>query len=126
MVGLIDTSVFISLETEPGDPDIWPEQVAVPMPTLAELEVGVLLAGTTELRHRRLTTLRFAGLFAPVPIDGEIPHIWAGLVSRLKADGRRAPINDVWIAATAIAHDMTVLTRDADYEGIPDVAVIRV
>jgi predicted nucleic acid-binding protein len=35
------------------------------------------------------------------------------------------PINDSWIAATAIAHRMPVVTQDGDYAGIPGLDVIR-
>jgi predicted nucleic acid-binding protein len=36
------------------------------------------------------------------------------------------PINDSWIAATALAHDLAVLTRDADFDVVPDLRIIRV
>jgi predicted nucleic acid-binding protein len=47
------------------------------------------------------------------------------LVSQLRAAGRRVPINDSWIAATAIAHRVPIVTQDADYDTMPDVEVIR-
>jgi predicted nucleic acid-binding protein len=47
-------------------------------------------------------------------------------VSRLRAAGRRVPINDSWIAATAIAHRIPIVTQDADYDFMPDVEVIKI
>jgi predicted nucleic acid-binding protein len=47
------------------------------------------------------------------------------LVAGLRASGRKAPVNDSWIAATAIAHGMPVATQDDDYEGMPGLNVIR-
>ena len=35
------------------------------------------------------------------------------------------PINDSWIAATAIAHDLPVVTQDADFDDAPGLAVIK-
>jgi hypothetical protein len=35
------------------------------------------------------------------------------------------PVNDSWIAATAIAHGMPVVTQDDDYAGVPGLEVIR-
>jgi predicted nucleic acid-binding protein len=35
------------------------------------------------------------------------------------------PLNDSWIAATAIANHLTVVARDADYDGVPGLQVIR-
>jgi predicted nucleic acid-binding protein len=43
-----------------------------------------------------------------------------------RAAGRRAPINDSWIAATAIAHGVPIVTQDSDYDGMPGVEVIRI
>lgn len=34
--------------------------------------------------------------------------------------------NDSWIAATAIARDLPIVTQDDDYDGIPGLEVIRV
>jgi len=44
----------------------------------------------------------------------------------LREEGRRMPVNDSWIAATAIAHDIPVVSHDGDYDGVPDLTVIRV
>jgi len=39
---------------------------------------------------------------------------------------RRMPLNDSWIAATAIANRIPVVSQDDDYDGVPDLGVIRV
>jgi predicted nucleic acid-binding protein len=39
--------------------------------------------------------------------------------------GRPAPVNDSWIAATAIDRGLPVATQDDDYEGMPGLDVIR-
>ena len=44
----------------------------------------------------------------------------------MQGSGRRLPVNDSWIAATAIAHQMPVVTQDGDHEGLPGLSVIRV
>jgi predicted nucleic acid-binding protein len=63
--------------------------------------------------------------FEPIPVDEAVSEAWALLVSRLRALGRKAPINDSWIAATAIAVGVPVVTQDADYDQMPGVEVIR-
>jgi predicted nucleic acid-binding protein len=50
---------------------------------------------------------------------------WALLVPRLRASGRKVPVNDSWIAATAIAHRVPIVTQDSDYDAMPDVEVIK-
>ena len=47
---------------------------------------------------------------------------WAALLAALRAKGRAMPIKDSLIAATALVHGLTVVTRnDADFEkaGVP-------
>lgn len=61
-----------------------------------------------------------------MPIDGAVADRWAGLVATLRQAGRRAPVNDVWIAATAAVLDVPVVTQDDDYAAMPGVAVLRV
>ncbi len=36
------------------------------------------------------------------------------------------PVNDSWIAATAIANDLAVASQDGDYDGVPGLRVLRV
>jgi len=42
---------------------------------------------------------------------------------RLAAVGRRIDVNDQWIAATDVAHDLTVFTQDSDYAVLADLVV---
>jgi hypothetical protein len=48
------------------------------------------------------------------------------LVSRVRAAGRKIPIHDSWIAATAIAHAVPIVAQEADYDAMPGVEVIRI
>lgn len=121
-VGLADTSVFISGETT--DPDRLPAELAVSVVTIGELRLGVLLADDLDTRHRRLTTLQLASALDPLPVDDRVAEAWSGLVASLRAQGRRMPVNDSWIAATALVHGLPVVTRDSDFEGVPGLGVI--
>jgi predicted nucleic acid-binding protein len=55
-----------------------------------------------------------------------VSDAWALLVSRLRGLRRSVPLNDSWIAATAIAHGIPIVTQDADYDLMPDVEVIKI
>ncbi|MGH8774650.1 MAG: PIN domain-containing protein [Jiangellaceae bacterium] len=63
-----------------------------------------------------------AGRIPPAVVAG---YSWTVLIARLRETGRR-PINDSWIAAAAIAHDVPVVTLDSDYDDAPGLTVIRV
>ena len=51
---------------------------------------------------------------------------WAGLRIRLRDAGQRMAVNDSWIAATAMALEIPVVTQDDDYVDIPGLSVIHV
>ena len=52
-----------------------------------------------------------------LPWEAETGLRWAELLARLRAVGQAMPIKDSLIAATALVHDLTVVTRDrADFE----------
>ena len=125
--GLADTSLFIARETErPLRTGAIPERLAVSAITVGELRVGVLKASDTVLRDRRLSTLASALALQPLPVDSEVAAAWARLRVTLRERGRSMPINDSWIAATAVAHGVPVITQDADFLELDGLGVIRV
>lgn len=75
---------------------------------------------------RRLETLSVAEPLDPLPVDARVAHAWATLHLALRDSGKRMPLNDSWIAATAIAHGMAVASQAGDYDGVPRLEVIRV
>lgn len=124
-LGLADTSLFIAQEQDrpiTGEP---PERVAVSVITVGELSLGVL-AAEGEARAQRLQTLRRAEALEPLPITNEVAAKWAALRLSLHDAGRRMPLNDSWIAATALAEGIPVVTQDDDYADVPGLSVIRV
>ena len=125
MIGLLDTSVFIASES--GRPlGGLPDEVAVSAVTLAGLQLGVLMAADVDARFRRMGTLSVAEALEPIPVDQAVAKEWAGLVARLREADRRMPMNDAWIAATALSRGMAVVTQDDDFTDIPGLEVIRV
>ena len=122
---LIDTSVLIGWENDRFDKQKMPASVSISVITVAELRLGVLTAVSLDARARRMATLRLVESLEPLPVDDRVADAWAELVAGLRAAGRRAPVNDSWIAATAIARGIPVANHDDDYDGMPGLAVIR-
>jgi predicted nucleic acid-binding protein len=124
---IVDTSVLIARETGRSvDVRSLPDGLAVSVITIGELRSGVLAAADVEIRDRRLSTLLGALSLDPLPVDVLVAEAWARLRQELFVRGRRMPINDSWIAATAIAHGVPVVSQDDDYADIPGLTVIRV
>jgi predicted nucleic acid-binding protein len=122
---LADTSVFVALETGRPIGDGLPDELLVSVVTVAELRLGVLRAASLEHRTARLGTLRLVESLDALPVDDAVASAWSELVAVLREAGRRAPVNDTWIAATAIAHRMPLATQDADYEEMPGLEIVR-
>jgi hypothetical protein len=94
------------------------EDMAVDPIILGELRFGILLLPKGKKRAaleawfdsgvRRLYCL---------PWEAGTGLKWAGLLARLRATGTAMPIKDSLIAATALVHDLTVITRNrSDFE----------
>lgn len=114
MGSLIDTSILVGaahverLDLSGG----W----AVSVVTVGELQAGVLIAADDTVRARRLALLTAVLTEAPaLPIDRSV----AGRYGELRAATRREPSNDLWIAATALAHDLTLITADQRQAALP-------
>ena len=83
--------------------------------TLGELERGVRMASDTRRQKRLRAWLNhevrtwFAGRI--LPVDESVALAWAEVLTRSKDP---LPAIDSLISATAIAHQLTVVTRDED------------
>jgi predicted nucleic acid-binding protein len=125
--GLVDTSVFIARESGRALAAAeLPDELAVSVVTVGELRAGVLVAPDVQTRDRRLATLTAALALDPVPVDESVAAHWARLRVVLRQTGQRMPVNDSWIAATAMALDVPVVTQDDDFPVIGELQVLRV
>lgn len=125
--GLADTTVFVASESgRPFDEKALPEEIGVSVITIGELRAGVLAAIDVDTRDRRLRTLTAALTLQPAPVDERVSEAWARLRLLLRDGNRRMPVNDSWIAATALALGVPIVTQDADYVDVPGLAVIRI
>ena len=123
--GLVDTSVFVAAERGANLDPILPEVVVVSVITVGELIAGVLAAADASTRAARLATLSLAQRFDPIDVDQDVAAAWARLRTELVARQRRMPVNDSWIAATAMALRIPIVTLDDDYVEVPGLTVIR-
>jgi predicted nucleic acid-binding protein len=124
---ILDTSVFVAVEQQRDLARPLPEQVGVSVITLAELELGVLMARDADVRATRLATLtRVREQAAGLPIDDRVSSAYARLAAGELSAGRKPRVNDTWIAATALVHGAGVWTQDADFTAFGAVEIVRV
>jgi predicted nucleic acid-binding protein len=125
--GLLDTSVFIADEQDrPLATEVLPDEAAISVVTLAELELGVHMADSETTRGRRLRTLQATrATYVALPVDEAVASAFAELVATARREGHRPKIQDTWIAATARAAAVAVYTQDGDFDELA-VDVVRV
>jgi predicted nucleic acid-binding protein len=113
---VLDTSVLIAREQGRPLQRQLPDQIAISVVSIAELELGVLVAADADTRAQRLRTLsEVRALASALPIDERTASAYAELAARSLAAGRKPRIHDTWIAATALANQTEVWTHDQDF-----------
>ncbi len=123
---IADTSVFIAREVGRPLGDL-PDEIAVSVITVAELELGVLRASDPSSRATRLATLsRVRAAYPLLLIDEATASCFARIADEQLRAGRKPRRHDTWIAATALRHGVGVLTQDADFGTFSSVQVVRV
>lgn len=126
--GIVDTSVVIDLERV--EPASLPRELAISAVTLAELAAGPHATGDPAERARRQDRLqRTETAFDALPLDSDAARAFgriyaATLDAGRKARGRRAL--DLLIAATALASDLPLYTRNPnDFEDLGEMLDVR-
>lgn len=112
--GLVDTSVVIDLgQIDPVD---LPSEIAISAVTLAELAAGPHATADPHERARRQDRLqRTEATFEALPVDGPVSRAYGRIYAAVAAGGRKARGRrafDLLIAATAVAGDLPLYTRN--------------
>ncbi len=125
---LIDTSVLIAWERDGRPADVPSDvEVAISSITVSELLHGVHRAKTAQRRHRRqLWVDSVVSSLAILSVDLPVARIHARVWADLTAAGALIGAHDLLIGATALAHKMSLATRnEEDFRRIDGLAVIR-
>jgi predicted nucleic acid-binding protein len=115
---LIDSSVLIAHERLAGQVDALVaarpgEEFFISAITASELLHGVQRAVNARIRAKRSAFVESViANFPLLPIDAAVARIHAQLWAELAAAGSLIGAHDLWIAATAVAHDLTLVTLD--------------
>ncbi len=116
---LVDTNIVI--EVFKGNKEIADylyklSEIFIPSIALGELYTGINRVSNREKHLKRLND--FLKLTTILNVDGDTSVIYGELIADLYKLGKPIPTNDVWIAATAIQYNLTLLSSDKHFEKI--------
>lgn len=118
MAVLIDTDLLVDLEHGVGAPEfaclLGEEESAISVVTVSELLHGVHRAsGARRARRSAFVEHLLDGLQA-IPITEPVARVHADVWAQLARRGQVIGAHDLWIAATAIAHGLSLATGNVD------------
>jgi len=120
---LLDTNIFIALfanEATVQQRLTAVQEVFVPCIVLGELYYGAYRSARVVENLARLDD--FATSNTVLLCDAVTARQYGDIKNTLRAKGRPIPENNIWIAAIARQHDLTVVARDAHFhevDGLP-------
>lgn len=85
---------------------------------------GGFAAGTREKQNKTaLSAFLNANGVTVIQIDAATAEQYANIYQKLKGQGTPIPTNDMWLAATAIQHDLALFSYDKHFQAIPELLV---
>ncbi|MBQ6566188.1 MAG: type II toxin-antitoxin system VapC family toxin [Treponema sp.] len=124
---ILDTNVIIRLLN--GDENVRSAIYKMTDICIPVVVVGELLFGAEKSQKREQNRRNYLAFCAPYPVldvTQKVADEYGKLKKALQAHGNIMPENDMWIAATALANGMTVVTQDKHFEHIDGLLIIKV
>ncbi len=113
---LLDTNIIIGLFA--SDAGIVTQIQQAFRVTVSSITIGELYYGAYNSTKQKENLLKVAKLGSDVEIiscDGETSSHYGFIKNQLKKKGKPIPENDIWIAATAKQHQLTLVSRDKHF-----------
>lgn len=116
---LLDTNIIVALFKD--DENVRTKiaasaEVFVPAIAIGELYYGAQHSAKVEKNMKQVR--EFAAASTVLPVELTTAEHYGQIKNDLKTKGRPLPENDVWIAAIARQHSLTVITRDQHFKEI--------
>jgi tRNA(fMet)-specific endonuclease VapC len=127
---LIDTSVLVDAERNSRVLEQLPEDSrhAISVITVSELLHGVHRAAPDHVRIRRQVVVEaLLEAIQQLPITSRIARLQAQIWAELQAKGEIVGAHNLWIAATALAHGLTLATANAsEFKRVPALEILSI
>ena len=125
---ILETTFLVDLERELGRGRPGPAQTFLETHGKTNLFITFTVAGELAAGpdvHERARWERFLEPFHVLPADPDVCWQYGRIHRHLQDNGMLIGANDMWIAATALAHGMPVVTRnDRHFRRVPGLRVV--
>lgn len=123
---LLDTNTIIAIFA--NDSAVLPKlrlaaEVFTPSIVIGELYFGAQKSGRVEANLQRIDDWVASNVI--MNCEAETARFYAIIKNQLRLKGKPIPENDMWIAATALRYDLTLVTRDAHFGNVETLRVER-
>jgi tRNA(fMet)-specific endonuclease VapC len=118
---LLDSNIVIELLR--GDQAVQARLASEPETFVNVVVLGELYFGARKSQHvdRNVERIEeFAGNVSILGCEHETSRRYGALKRDLERRGHLIPENDIWIAATALQHGLTLVTRDTHFEVVEE------
>lgn len=95
------------------------DRICVPFVVVGELRAGFACGTRTQENERTLSRFLGSARVAVLYATDATTHHYARLFRQLRQQGTPIPVGDLWIAALVVEHDLTLFSRDAHFDHLP-------
>lgn len=104
--------------------DFITSNIFIPVIVLGELYFGANISLKKDKNRKEIDA--FCNTLNIIQIDSEIATYYSEIRKKVKELGKPIPENDIWIAASCIAYDLTLLTLDKHFDNIKELKKITI
>ena len=122
---LLDTNIVIALFAD--DDSVKEnlskaEEIFIPNVVIGELFYGAHKSARAKDNLARIEDLASSSVI--LGCDTETARMYGEIKNNLRIKGHPIPENDIWIAAIAVQHNLTLVSRDAHFSEIENLKVV--
>lgn len=97
-------------------------RIYIPFVVIAELRSGFLCGTQSRKNEKYLTMFLNSERVEALYPEENTTHHFARIFAQLRLQGTPIPVNDIWISALAVQHDLIVYSRDRHFDCLPQIA----
>jgi len=116
---VLDTNIIVALFKRDRNVHSYlanAEEIFIPSISIGELYYGAYKSTRVDANLKEIN--RFVLQNEVLPCDTETARIYGDIKNSLKNIGKPIPENDIWIAAIAKQHSLTLVTRDIHFSAV--------